>query len=199
MYTLFLIFCIVPFFRKLWILGVFSLVLYYLPLPDIFCINLVGQFLIYFTFGIWIYQQRVTINKQVSKFPFTFIIFLCLYLVPQYSNMIWNASLSLLVGLCGSFSVYLTSLFISYNTKSILYKCNYLLGKASSQIYLLHTFCMGAIIPILSFFPVYIPQIRFHIDLIVTVCGGIIIPILLAKYFILKNKTLSLLLLGCSR
>lgn len=196
MYTLFLIFCIVPFFHRLWILGAFSFILYYLPLPDAFCINLVGRFLIYFTFGIWIYQQRETINNQASKFPILFIILLCLYLIPQYNNTVWNTTLSLLVGLCGSFFVYLTSLFISCNTKSTLYKCSHLLGKTSSEIYLLHTFCMGAIIPLLSFFPIRIPLIKFHIDLIITVCFGIIGPIFLSKYFILKNKTLSSLLLG---
>ncbi|MEG1998528.1 MAG: acyltransferase family protein, partial [Bacteroidales bacterium] len=72
-YTLFLIFCIVPFFKKINHLFIISLILYFIPFPPYFCIGLVAKYLIYFTIGIYMY--RYILSDKKTKRPFAVFVF----------------------------------------------------------------------------------------------------------------------------
>lgn len=190
-YALFVIFLIVPLFKNLKYLFALSLIIYFIPMPQMFCLNLVANHLIYFVLGIYIFKkitEGLNVNHPLMLFLISFIIHVLLFvLFREYELYKIKA---LILSLLGIVSIYSLSLYLSdKREKSITY-----IGGYSSEIYFLHTIFMGVVTVALSLVNISL-ELKFYIGMLLAVLFGMLFPIVVAKlvdYFNLSflNKTL---------
>lgn len=195
-YTLFLIFCIVPFFKKLSHLFIVGIILFFIPFPPYFCIDLVAKYLIYFTIGIYIYRQFVTgktIKRPFLVFVFTLLFMSALFFVNRQSSGLYKDIVLLIMATTGILSVFAFSELIvdlALFNRPFLY-----LGRSSSEIYLLHTFCMGLVMALAVNIPID-GVARFYMIGILAIVGGLFIPVFIRDIIVRFNIPVRLLLFG---
>jgi fucose 4-O-acetylase-like acetyltransferase len=194
-YTLFLIFLIVPFFdtyKKLIILLVVSLISYFIPLdfPVILCLTQLKKMLFYFVLGCILYEWT-SVRNFISRINFGVIvlIFTGLYVLKQVQA-------SVCLSVVGIVLVSSISRFISQ--KTILMK-NFLLNISvcSYTIYLFHTTFEGVAKSLLVRIPLknYIGEnLTFIVSAIIVITVGVIGTFFLHKIIVTHSKLFSYLI-----
>lgn len=211
-YVLYLIFIIFTLIR--WavpsncILLLLFLAIYFTEIPKgyYFELDLVGFYLIFFYIG-YLYSsiRYEAVNKYAIYLCTAFFSALLILLVNEQVllnklEMILSGYLSfqlyyLLQGIFLIFSIYYLSILIAEIRKGTVFKILQYIGIYSPSIYLFHTIFMGGICILAR---PYEQLSGRPIISIMIVTGGIILPIIFTKYFISKNKIISLLVLGSS-
>ena len=202
-YTLFIIFMIVPLFMKLkqglFILSAFALILFFLPdawFPSIFCLNMVKKMFVYFVIGCLIYKYRSNIPTSLSTMLLlTAVHFICFYYHANTAVLqqgVLDHGMQLIMGLIGCINlVILGRLFDGMKLSNVLYQ----LGIFSSAIYLFHTMSMAPVKWIWLKFIGIDNMYTFLLSILIICAAGIIIPIIIKK-ILNKSRRLSALLLG---
>lgn len=198
MYTLFVVFLISAFCMRIkggiTILGILSIVLYFVPLPEFFYLSYVHSFLIYFWGGMILFLLTDR-DKIHLSFRYTFVA-MCLLGI-AYSGREWFTAeyakrlLNLLCGLSGSYLV----ICVAYAFRQGGNKWLLSLGKYSASIYLLHMAGVYAVRIVYERIGAFTP-LTYGVALLMAVLAGLIIPVLLTKYVIHKNKSLTFLMGG---
>jgi len=202
-YTLFLIYLIVPFFHsriKSLILLILSIALFFLPIhfTKLFCLLEFKNYLIFFVTGMFVFKWkeiRVYIAKISIIIPF--LLFIIAYYIKDTSlkdNSIKNI-IPFFIALTGIW-------FISTLSKNIAKtesKLKYILlkiGALSYIIYLFHTTFEGFTKAVLLKIPLLANQknnLSFIVSALIVISIGLLGPVLLEKYLIIRSKTLCFL------
>lgn len=204
MYTLFLIFTIVPLFNnKLNFLLVLSAILFFIPcdFDNVFYLNQVKKMLLYFAIGWSLSNLNVKRIYLKTQYLYVLSAFLLLALLVTYhfKDIYSVARDNKFISLTGSVTggLFIVSLSYIVSLSKVKFK-HYLIGIGiySSAIYLFHTICMGPVKYLINKFPVTDIPCNFMLTTFIICLAGIILPMIFAKYIINKNKLFSFLLLG---
>jgi fucose 4-O-acetylase-like acetyltransferase len=195
-YTLFLIFLIVPVFdnkNKRLILFFISLLFYFLPLkfPEYFCLAQLKGMLVFFMLGTIAYENvNVKYLYKVKNLILTSIIFIGLNLFRD--NPFYQFGFPFLTAVTGIIMVLIFSDLISRNEikiKDVLIQ----LGFSSYTIYLLHTTFEGfskAVLLKVNVFNFGNEMMMFYISAFLIILTGVIGPYLFEKWIITRSKQL---------
>jgi len=196
MYTLFVVFLISALCMRMkggiTLLGILSIVLYFVPLPELFYLSYVHSFLIYFWGGmiLFLLTDRGKLHLSfVHALAAMFLLGLAYSAREWFSTEYIRQSLNLLCGLSGSYLV----ICIAYAFGQGENKWLLSLGKYSAYIYLLHMAGVYVVRIIYEKIGLFTP-LTYGVALFTAVVAGLIIPILLTKYVIHKNKSLTFLM-----
>lgn len=160
--------------------------------------------LIWFILGVYFYRNYNYIVQKLYKFNSlaiggAFFLLLCgihlIFKIYPLENAFLNQFLNFFKTLIGVFSIWQISFFIANYLNSYSYKMIFLLGTFSMEIYLLSYYVQVPLRVVYNNFT-YLNFIPYSLYVIISLILGIIIPIIVSKYFIRKNKTLSMLLIG---
>ena len=198
MYTLFVVFLISALCMKLkggiTILGILSVILYFIPLPQIFYLSFVHSFIIYFWAGIILFLLT---DKQKLRPSLAHSIFAIVILTLAYGRRDFVETenlkqfLNLICGLSGSYMVICIAHEIQKSSNNWLMS----LGKNSAYIYLLHMAGVYSVRMVYEKMGLFTP-FTYSIALALAVIAGLVIPVILTKYVINKNKSLTFLMGG---
>jgi len=202
-YTLFLIFLIVPIFNtknKRLILLVLSLILFFIPIQftNLFCLAQFKSQLIYFVIGVLAFEWK-DIRSYSAKFPciIPFLFFIITYYLNE--RFLYGGILKNIISFsCALFGIWFTSNLSKYIAKQVSRLRDILLkvGILSYSIYLFHTTFEGFAKAILIKIPfVSGPEnnLSFIVCALIIISIGITGPVLLETYIISKSKTLCFL------
>jgi len=197
-YSLFVIFLISILFMRLksgiTILGILSVILYFIPLPQLFYLSFVHSFLVYFWGGMILFLLTDSQKFRVSS-SLTFGAMLLL--VFAYFGKEWvsidciKSFLNLICGFAGSCVIICIAYAFSHKENKWLMS----LGKYSAYIYLLHMAGVYFIRIVYEKIALLTP-LTYGVALIAAVIAGLVIPVLVTKYVIHKNKSLTFLMGG---
>ena len=203
-YTLFLIFLLaiittrLPGGAYLWT-GIAAVVLLFAPLPGIFYLSYVGNFLIYFYLGMCLFPiLRKPPTRPLALFLIAVAVYTVAFLTDLQGN--WGKVLHVLRGTCGTLSVvYLSCLLFPAGNDPIrpgfLSRSGNvlsLLGKYSAHIYLFHMAGVYAVRLLYEHIGLYNPASYFA-ALLLALILGVLIPLFLVRYFIQRNRILAFL------
>lgn len=198
MYTLFVVFLISALCMKLKggiaILGILSVILYFIPLPQIFYLSFVHSFIIYFWAGMILFLLT---NKEKLRPSLAHSIFAIIILTLAYGRKDFVETenlkqfLNLICGLSGSYMVICIAHEIQKSSNSWLMS----LGKYSAYIYLLHMAGVYSVRMVYEKMGLFTP-FTYSIALALAVIAGLVLPVILTKYVINKNKSLTFLMGG---
>lgn len=213
LYTLLVIFIIFPLLRYVCkndaIILIISLVLFlcYNKLPHAFCLNLTGQFLVYFTVGFLLSKHEILKQIPDNGILVSLLASMILFGIAATVEMnnlsgILSKPVRLLAGISGCFSVIFLCFVIAelygkvklgyFNATAGVLKE---IGIYSMSIYLFHTIPMG-VIKVIFFQILGDGRSYFFITGIIACSLGILLPILAEKYFLKRIPLLSTLFLG---
>lgn len=202
-YTLFIIFMIVPllerFLNNYLILLVLSIILYFIYMPKVFCLNLVVKYLPFFIVGILIKKTYYKKNHVliISLVSLDILTMLLTFLsITENGKFFLRSGLSLTTALSVSLAIWWLSKYMI--RLKILSHSLILLGTYSSSIYLFHTSAMASAKLLLSDF-MKINTVCFYISVLIICSIGIAIPILLTEIIFNRSKILSKLFLGVEK
>ncbi len=187
-YVLFLIFAIVPLFKKtngLIALSLVSLVLPFIPhVIEVCCLRQLCDYLVFFVAGMWVVRGNLLDQYVYRGTPLWILLTIVLVWLPLNSFEI-TAAINIVWGIVGSFMLLGISNHLSQYKYTQLFNA---LGLYSMVIYLFHTMFMGGGKVILAhlFLPVGI--INFILSSLFIIGVGIISPICLYKWILAKNK-----------
>lgn len=198
MYTLFVVFLISALCTKLKggiaILGILSVILYFIPLPQIFYLSFVHSFIIYFWAGMILFLLT---DKQKLRPSLLHAIVAIIVLTLAYGRRDFVETenlkqfLNLICGISGSYMVICIAHEIQQSSNNWLMS----LGKYSAYIYLLHMAGVYSIRVVYEKMGLFNP-FTYSIALALAVIAGLVIPVILTKYVINKNKSLTFLMGG---
>ena len=198
MYTLFVVFLISALCMKLkggiTILGILSVILYFIPLPQIFYLSFVHSFIIYFWAGMILFLLT---DKEKLRPSLVHSIFAIIILTLAYGRRDFVETenlkqfLNLICGLSGSYMVICIAHDIQKSSNNWLMS----LGKYSAYIYLLHMAGVYSVRVIYEKMGLFTP-FTYSIALALAVIAGLVLPVILTKYVINKNKSLTFLMGG---
>lgn len=200
-YSLFIIFVIAALFLRIrhgmvW-MGVFSTVLYFIPLPSLFYLSSVHIYLLYFWSGMLLFDlmKRETVKMSVLEMAVSAVLFAGVYYLYRMSGMTgWAYSIVALgCGLTGSYVVVCLAGLLSRMKRGV--NILLLLGTYSASIYLLHM--AGVYLVRLAFerLGVFTP-VAYFVALLLAVMVGAFLPIWLTKGLIYRSKYLTLCMGG---
>jgi len=198
MYTLFVVFLISALCMKLkggiTILGILSVILYFIPLPQIFYLSFVHSFIIYFWAGIILFllTDKKKLRPSLAHSIFAIIILTLAYGRKDFvetENL--KQFLNLICGLSGSYMVICIAHDIQKSSNNWLMS----LGKYSAYIYLLHMAGVYSVRIVYEKMGLFTP-FTYSIALALAVIAGLVLPVILTKYVINKNKSLTFLMGG---
>ena len=197
-YSLFVIFLISVICMRLKggtaILGVLSVILYFTPMPQLFYLSFVHSFIIYFWGGMILFLLTDSQKLRVS-FSQTFAAMLLL--VFAYCLKDWiiidyiKSFLNLICGFAGSYMIICIAYAFGHKENKWLMS----LGKYSAYIYLLHMAGVYFIRIVYEKIGLFTP-LTYGVALAAAVIAGLVIPLLVTKYVIHKNKSLTFLMGG---
>jgi fucose 4-O-acetylase-like acetyltransferase len=200
-YVLFTIFLIFPLanlvLKKAWIIFVVLLGMHFIELPSSFCLNLVGQYLLYFWCGMWTAQNTVVLigvgqHQRVKYAVGAAVVFISTFFLSQLFTF-WIAPAALLVmAFSGSFCFLLLSIMIENNGLGKIFR---IVGLSATSIYLLHTSVMAPFKAMLQHFFMSNP-VAFFLSAFFIISAGVVLPILIQKYIFDKSRFLSLMFFG---
>ncbi len=198
MYTLFVVFLISALCMKLkggiTILGILSVILYFIPLPQIFYLSFVHSFIIYFWAGmiLFLLTDKEKLRPSLAHSIFAIIILTLAYGRKDFvetENL--KQLLNLICGLSGSYMVICIAHDIQKSSNNWLMS----LGKYSAYIYLLHMAGVYSVRMVYEKMGLFTP-FTYSIALALAVIAGLVLPVILTKYVINKNKSLTFLMGG---
>ncbi len=187
-YTLFLIFCIIPFFKennRLIVLSVVAFLLACIPdVTDLFCLRQLCDHLIFFVIGMWAARYN-TVEQWIYRGTLVWtLITVALVAVPETPLGIKSA-IDIVWGISGSFML----LGISKSLSQVRYsQVLNQLGLYSMTIYLFHTMFMGGGKVILAHIFLGNDIINFILSSLFIIGVGIICPIALYKWVWAKSQ-----------
>lgn len=173
-YVLFLIFLIVPFFKNLPLLLSVSFIIYFIPFPSLFCLNMLSEHLVYFVLGLLLYKHLSKGKKFKISFLFipSFVLQILLYLLSEQApNIMFDFTLAIL----GILTTYSFAKTITDRKLSLL---RYL-GKYSSEIYFMHIIFILGVVTFSKTFPFNFNG-QCYVQLIIELVAGIAGPLLFA-------------------
>ncbi|MBR5241001.1 MAG: acyltransferase family protein [Muribaculaceae bacterium] len=190
-YVLFLIYLIVPIFKRLSFLLAISVVIYFIPFPSMFCLDLLSEHLVFFVLGVLLYKYHSKgkeLNVKNLLIP-SLILQILLYLYSiQHSNLIFNFMLALL-GIVSTYS--LSKIITDFRLPTLRY-----IGKYSTEIYFLHVIFLLGVITLFKLVPCSFNG-EVYVQLLVQFLAGVIGPLLFAMLLrTLKVKRLYQILFG---
>lgn len=197
-YTLFVIFLIsalcMRFKGGIYLLGVLSVLLYFIPLPQLFYLSFVHSFIVYFWGGMVLFSLADSQKLRLS-FVHSLIAMLVLsfayigreLIAIDYAKQILN----LTCGFAGSYMIICFAFAFQRNGNGWLIS----LGKYSAYIYLLHMAGVYFVRVVYEKTSLFTP-VSYSIALVAAVIAGLVIPVVITKYAIHKNKTLTFLMGG---
>lgn len=190
-YVLFLIYLIVPIFKKLPILLAISLGIYFIPFPSLFCLNMLSEHLVFFVLGLLIYKylsKGNVVNVKYLMIPsLTLQILLYLYSV-QHAGIIFDLMLALL-GIVSTYS--LSKLIADFKLPVLRY-----VGKYSTEIYFMHIIFLLGVITLFKVLPNGICG-QIYVQFIVQFLVGVVGPLLFAMLLkTLKMKRIYQIIFG---
>jgi len=206
-FTLFIIFLIIPFFNTRKRLSVFlllSLVLFFvqIPFPKVFCLEKFRMYLLYFSLGCAFFEWT-NIRKFIDKTHFLFVlcVFVGLYIIIQNTNIEIYAIKKLAkacIALSGIF--FISNLSKFFEQKTIFARKMFLnVSICSYTIYLFHTTFQGFTKAIMLKFPFssstnFNNVILFLSTAFIVILAGVIVPIIIHNLVARYSKLLSFLL-----
>lgn len=192
-YVLFLIYLIVPFFKKLPLLVVISFVIYFIPFPSLFCLNMLSKHMLFFVLGLLLYKylsQGKNLDVRYLFVPSLALQILLYIYIEQLPNIAFDFILALL----GIVTVYsLSKLITDYKLPLLRY-----IGEYSSEIYFLHIIFILGVVTFSKMLPItfnWMGYVQLILQLIAGLTGPLFFAILLKK---LKMKKLYQILFGKS-
>jgi fucose 4-O-acetylase-like acetyltransferase len=203
-YTLFVIFVIVHLFSsQLYLLTLFSFVVYFIRLPEIFGLNSIRLYMIFFCLGALLCKfvslckfKLCNINLLYIPLFLTFLLSIILFFLKQQMLQSLLQIVSFIQYLTGILFVVLLSTILALRCHNIVSQRLLHIGRFSATIYFLHTFCYRFFDILTSHLYSSNKPFELWIFLIMSLFVGINGPILIDKYLISKNELASLLLLG---
>lgn len=198
-WALFLIFCIVPFFKtsssRLYLFAVALLWHYWHPLtlPSVFCIKQAAGMLVWFMTGVVFCDQKHLWSDYVSmKAHRAMIVTLCL-LFAIGSFLFFRGVISrsnVLMPWLGIGAVMIFSSWLSRFAASRWMQPLLLVGNASYIVYLFHTTFMGFAKSFVHKMPAMNggDDLMFCLGTLIVVMAGVAIPVLLYKYVLGKTR-----------
>ncbi|MEG1574623.1 MAG: hypothetical protein RR341_06100 [Bacteroidales bacterium] len=132
-------------------------------------------------------------KRPFAVFVFTSLLMLLLFFAGKQYHYLSNNFISLIIASAGILSVFAFSEIVENITlfnKPLLY-----LGRHSSEIYLLHTICMGVVGVLLANIPLE-GAYKFYVTIISVVACGLFIPIFIKGIIVRYNIPIMLLLFG---
>lgn len=206
-WTLFLMFCVVPFFKKkIHRLGLFvvALVIHFCStteFPDVFCIRETLSMMVWFMFGVVCFDFRGYVDKKKCSKKLCgiavilFVVSSLMKYVIHLSNDYMLLMITHLLPWTGiAFVLYFSNLQ-AQNIDSKSSKILLNIGSASFFIYLFHTTFMGFAKNFVHRIPFMNGEsdLWFTLGAIFVVSVGIVCPILLYRYVLIKTKVTKLL------
>ena len=197
-YTLFVIFLISVLCMRIkggiTILGILSAVLYFIPLPQLFYLSFVHSFILYFWGGMVLFLLTDSQKLRIS-FAQTLgamLLFVFAYCGKEcFSIEYVKSCLNLICGFAGSYMIIcIAYLFFHKENKWLM-----ALGQYSAYIYLLHMAGVYFVRIVYEKIGLLTP-LTYGVALVVAVITGLVVPVLLTKYVIHKNKSLTFLMGG---
>lgn len=183
-YVLFLIYLIVPFFKRLQLLLAISIVIYFIPFPSLFCLNMLSKHMVFFVLGLFLYKylsQGKNLDVRYLFIP-SLALQILLYLYgEQHPNIMFDFILALL-GVVTTYS--LSKSIVDYKLPILKY-----IGEYSSEIYFLHIIFILGVVTFSKMLTIsfnglcYVQPI---IQLIVGVTGPLLLAILLRRLRVKK-------------
>ncbi|WP_321436770.1 acyltransferase [uncultured Bacteroides sp.] len=199
MYTLFMIFVIsgicMRFKKGIVILGALSIALYFIPMSQLFYLSFVHSFIVYFWGGMVFFLLMEKVKVQISAVHIgaaALILTLAFYFRTWFSADYIKQLLNLICGFAGSYLIVSVSHWLAEREDS---KILMSLGKYSAYIYLLHMTGVYFIRIVYEKIGLLTP-LTYGVALVAAVITGLVIPMLLTKYVIHKNKSLTFLMGG---
>jgi len=201
-YALFLIFLIARIFKnKIYLLALCSLIIHFIPLPNIFALNYVRIYLLFFCMGClakkFYSQNNVKMSLKLTWLAIIGGVFISILLwiigskIEEIVSV--NSFLKNVVGIVVMTSI---AILLAQNRKSWISKNLIFVGSYSSSIYFLHTFSYRITELLIQGICKVNPESYFWVITTVLLILSIYIPILLDKYFISKSRIAGFLVLG---
>ncbi len=186
-YVLFIIFCIVPWFKpgnRLVYLSIVAVILPFIPqVTEVCCLRQLCNHLIFFVVGMWVARCDAVEQWIYRGTPLWTVITFSLLLMPPLSFGVITA-VNIVWGVAGSFMILGMSKYLS----RVKYSQGLnQLGLYSMTIYLFHTLFMGGGKVILSHIFWGEGIISFILSSLFIIGVGVICPILLYKWVWAKN------------
>jgi len=199
MYTLFMIFVIsaicMRFKKGFAILGVLSIALYFIPLPEEFYLLFVHSFIIYFWGGMALFLLMERMKSPISLLHIVasaLILTVAFYFRGWFSTDYIEQLLNLVCGFAGSYLIVSVSYWLTEREDNSTLM---LLGKYSAYIYLLHMIGIYAVRVVFEKIGLFSP-FTYGVALVAAVVAGLVIPVLLTRFVIYKSKSLTFLMGG---
>lgn len=212
-WALFLMFCVVPFFKNKWSrVGLFTFALIWhiyhpISLTHVFCINQAAGMLVWFMFGVVCFDWKGLIAKITGKKSFygiisgLMLVCFCLFSVLKFVFQVYVAYFAsmatYLLPWFGIGSVIVISTWLTSQAEYKWIKLLLMVGASSYIVYLFHTTFMGFAKGII--YKVHFldkgNDLIFSLCVLLVVCCGVIFPVLLHK-FILKRYKITRVLFG---
>lgn len=192
-YVMFLIFCIVPFFkpgkRLAMLLPITLALVFWDTAPQYFCIGQLCRNFIFFAVGMWV-AREARVERAMYRAPLlwlgvTVLLAWVYTLLPEGGA--GRPALSVVLGITGSFMVISFSQIIAQRGGWLMKELNRL-GMMSMTIYLFHTWFMGAGKAILMYILSTENIIEFVLSALLIIGTGIACPIVLYRWVWAKNK-----------
>lgn len=196
-YTLFVIFAISILCMRskggIFILGTLSLLLYFIPLPQIFYLSFVHSFIVYFWGGMLLFllTDRPKKHYSVSYSLIALLVLVLAFLIRESLPVGFTKQiLNLICGFAGSYMVICVAYISQGKSKWLM-----ALGKYSAYIYLLHMAGVYMVRVVFEKIAIFTP-VCYGIALVAAVIAGLLIPLLVTKNIIYRNKALTFLMGG---
>lgn len=191
-YALFLVFCIVPFFKagkRLVLLTILALGLaFWISAPMYFCLRPLCMHFIFFVVGMWV-SRVVWLQRFMSRYLLLWTVATVVLTVLQRDVSQWYVLrlLSIAVGVTGSFMVLSLSHVVSLRD-NLFSGWLQQLGVLSMTVYLFHTWVMGGGKAILTYILSGGNTIEFVLSALFIIGMGILVPVGLYRWVWSKNK-----------
>ena len=204
-YVLFFIFCITHIYsHKIYLLTIASFILYFIPLPQEFCLQMIGDRYLFFCLGGILFRHLNHINltkiRQVHiiiLLSLTTITSFILYPL-QGSDYVTVKLISLLKNIAAIMCIVSLAVATTYSRfeNNIIIRQIAYIGSFSASIYFLHTLCIRiATVLFTRFYPINSESL-FWTLLPLGIVAGLYGPLTLDKHLLSKSKIASTLILG---
>ena len=199
-YVLFVIFAVVHLFSsKLYLLTLFSLVLYFIPLPHIFGLYSVGLLLIFFCLG-GIFHKflpfiKISMNQLIILLISAFCVSLVLLSITNSVSTFVELN-TFMKNLVGIVFVVTLSTILALIKENLFTKNIKFIGQFSASIFFLFSFCYRGYAFLSYRFTVNCSEGQFWCILLLGLVTSVYGSIFLDKYLISKSNVAGLLLLG---
>lgn len=201
-YTLFFVFAIVHLLSSNYkILLIVSAIVFFIPLPQEFCLDRIGEYLFFFALGGVPFNYLPVIKITKRTIPALFIVLISsigviALLYSAYSEYYLIDRFLQLVRYTGGILFVLSLSVLLAKSDNMTARVLAYIGTFSASIYFLHTIACRVFAVIGNQLVHIGSEFAFWVYLFFAMLVGIIVPILLDKYFFSKSYLAGFLILG---